>query len=556
MDQSVVVVEDVKSTEIDDANTSVPLNLIKKDGMDFVADDKGEVDPIKSIDYFVENAEKYSNEYMRDFVSVIYKYLDSSSLAHIPSERIQKLRELINPFGRTISGANCFLNCSVVQSSRRFDMNMALIGIQAYLFRALDEYKMPEGIPNVSVAEYIKNESLLDTPKAMLDKHDEIGAAKFEYARRAMKEKASIYAFLETMFQFNPDDHVRSSYVPNPADPTRKPLRTKAAKVAVDYLKKKDPNIRSMCELQEKFLHEQGIDPSTGLYIKPRKKKVKRTQHEVITGRNGEKKNITRTEIVEVDDVPVEPGLHNMPFDPKIYDPSHIKVHGVDQKEITQAMLDQQYDPNLRKQVTEMIPPADLLARIKIYMQSNYEQLLGVVNDMYAEKPDLHLMVNPYSWHTNRQDAEDFVKKHSKEVIATVYTFESGKWNIIADLQEIRERVNFYNENTKILEAMTRQREMDEKMANELMKKKVARKKQENVIEAGPHAQSFKKWKAQSELAKETNVGAQADDDLPDDSVQLDMYLVGKSGTEVVKEYMAIAAERPTIQKPDDDETN
>lgn len=102
------------------------------------------------------------------------------------------------------------------------------------------------------------------------------------------------------------------------------------------------------------------------------------------------------------------------------------------------------------------------------------------------------------------------------------------------------------------MEEMIKQLERDEKLGQDLMKKRVAKKKKQNIIEAGPDAESFKKWRAQNNELKKLGAayaGDQADPDCPDDAVQVDVWKIAKGGTEITKEKFFSAAEAPTFVK-------
>lgn len=530
--------------------------IVKKGEIELCVDNDGKVLVEETLTHFLENASTYSADYLREFGATIESYIPKEALAKLPMDKVLMWRKLMNPFGRTIEGANCFCNLSIAQPAREFDFVVAMLGIEGYIMKALDEYLVPEGVPTYSVADYVDNPEILATPQNIIDKKDSLAMAKFEYARRAMKYKTRIYAFLESLFQFNPNEHVMPGYQPNPADPTRKPIRTKAARRAVDFLKKNDSEFRSMQELQEQYMRDQGIDPETGLYEKPRKKKIRRITRSVIKGRDGQPdKPVSREEIVEVDVLPVEPSLAACPFGTKIMDHSFLHVFNNAGDAIPEEKLaeNKTVDKNMRQRLTENLIPLDTLARAKMYIKSNYDELLELVNDLSGWKPDVQYMVNPYSWHQTEEEAAAFVRKHSKEVIATVHTLESGKWSIIADYKAVRERMKFYNENTKPIELMLEQHQKDEKMGDMMLKQRIKKNKKANEIEAGPHAESFDKWKKQSDLVKQTNPGGMADEDIPDDAVGLEIWKCNPSYQTVVKETIAIQSERPTVAEPPGD---
>lgn len=215
-------------------------------------------------------------------------------------------------------------------------------------------------------------------------------------------------------------------------------------------------------------------------------------------------------------------------------------------------------DPTLKKTVREFLPPHDMYGRFKMYYQSNYEELRDFVRDAYCEKPELELAINPYAVHDNSDDAEKFKKKHANEVIAEVFTAHFGKWNFFDSFKEQRENVNFYNDNTIILEEMIKQLERDEKLGQDLMKKRVKKTKAKNVVQDGPDAESFKRWRNQNSTLKDMGakyMGDVADDDIDENSVQVDIWKVAKGGLEIAKTKIYTAAEAPTLVSNDDEKS-
>lgn len=447
----------------------------------------------------------------RDFadqLSAILDELTDKDLSELNADEILELRKKTNPYGRTIQGADKYLNFSITQISHEYWKNFIVTAFVGYLNRMNDEWKVPSGVPVVPVYKYLDDPSLVDTPQLILDKQHKKTIAEYEFNRKMMEKRVIVKEFLEEMFQFNPDEHVRSAYRPNRADRTRKPVDTPAGKLAVNHLKRTDKDFRIKEELYEDAAPQ------------PEQQKTKKIRR-IITGKDGKKKTVIR-------EVPIEPAV-------------------VDDS--TPIELDKP-DPNLPSTVREMIPPHDLFGRFKMYYQENLEQLRDAVQDLFAVKPDLELAINPYAVHDTAEEAEDFKKKHRNEVITEIFTTVFGKWNFFDTFKEQRENVNFYNDNTVILEEMTRQLERDERLGQDLMRKRVEKEKAKNIVEAGPHAESFKKWRDQSSVLKSMgaeHIGDVVSDECPDDAIQLDIWRVNKGGLEITKDILYSQAEAPTF---------
>lgn len=456
-----------------------------------------------------ESKKQLSN---KERLELYLKALSTADLAELPAEQILEMRKRLNPYGRTIAGSDNYLNFSITQISHEYWKKFITTAMIAYLNRMCDEWKVPNGVPVISVYDYLENKSLLDTPDLAIQRNNKSSIYDYEFNRKWMEKRIIVKEFLEEMFQFNPDEHVRSAYRPNYKDQSRKPLETMAARIAVNHVAKTDRAFKT-----EKILN----DESKGIKVK----KIRRT---VVNKKTGEK--IVKIIEVPADDQPVEkPVAHTVPLDPE-----HPK------------------DPTAVSTATNMIPPHDMFGRFMMYYKENYEELRNAVEALYCEKPELELAINPYAWHKSPEEAEAFKKQHSDEVIAEVFTATSGKWNFFDSFKAQRDSVNFYNKNTIILEEMVKQIERDERLGQDLMAKRVEKEKKKNVIEAGPDAENFKKWREENvDLSKmgAKYYGDAADEDMPENSVQVDVWKIAKGGLEVAKDKFYSQAEAPTFVK-------
>jgi hypothetical protein len=428
-------------------------------------------------------------------------YLDvlkDDDLSQLPQDKVLEMRKRINPYGRTIAGSDKYLNFSLTQISHEYWKKFLTTAMIGFLHRMNNEWKVPAGVPVVSVYDYIDDKKLLDTPEVILKKGHAPTLYDYEFNRKWMEKRVIVAEFLEEMFQYNPDEGVASAYRPNYKDKSRTPLDTMAARIAVKNACVKDATLH---EDKDKYDDVSGV----------KKKKVKKT----IRGKDGKTRVVIRE--VNAGETPAK------------------KPDKIHPEKLTAGMK----DPNITDTATNFIPPADMFHRFKMYYTDNYEELRNVVNDLYCEKPDLELAINPYAWHETPEDAELFKKQHADEVIAEVFTAQSGKWNFFDSFKEQRDSVNFYNKNTVILEEMVKQIERDERLGQDLMGKRVEKEKKKNIIEAGPDAENFKKWREENnELQKlgAKHIGDMADEECPDDAIEVPVWRLAKGGLELTKD--------------------
>jgi hypothetical protein len=474
-----------------------------------------------------------NNQNLASQLESILGQLNDDDLASLPEEEVLNMRKKLNPYGRTIEGSDKYINFSMTQIHHEYWKKFIISAFVGYLNRMNDEWKVPEGVPVTPVYEFLDDSTKVDTPPAVLKKAYQPTIDDYEFNREWMNKRLVVKEFLEEMFQFNPDEHVRSGYKPNRSDKSRKPINTPAGKLAVSHLKRTNTDFRaqeSLHEAVENNLTNDNTTDNTNDNTKSKTKKVKRT----IIGKDGKKKVIMKTVVIDED-----------VMESNVVD-STLKIS--DNK-----------DPNLPLNVREMLPPQDTFGRFKMYYTSNLEELREFVRDAYCEKPELELAINPYSVHDTPEDAETFKKKHKNEVIAEVFTAHFGKWNFFDSFKEQREHTNFYSDKTIVLEEIMKQLESDERLGQDLMKKRVEKAKAKNVVQTGPDAESFKKWRDQNNTIKNMgaeHIGDMADDECPDDAVQVDVWRIAKGGLEIVKDKFYSAAEAPTFVQGSDNTAN
>ena len=238
-------------------------------------------------------------------------------------------------------------------------------------------------------------------------------------------------------------------------------------------------------------------------------------------------------------------------------------------KHVRSAYVENLLDPE-RNSVSESnaefvkhTPPADVFHRWTYYTDSNYEELREAVKNLYADKPDLEFAINPYGQFNSQEEAAAFVQKHKGEIITDVLTLTNSKWNLCGSFKSNRERINFYNENTAIIEEIFKQLEQDKKLGADLMRKRVKRKKKKNIEESGPDPAEFKQYKRDfpsgfsamgaedislDEKTSKPNA-FENHEDCPNDSIQVDVFDFKRGGQTVRKSEFFTESESPQDAK-------
>ena len=186
-----------------------------------------------------------------DQLSKLLDELDDESLAKMSDTDVLELRKQLNPYGRTIEGSNKILTYSYTDLRHEYLKKILLTSMVGFLNRMCDEWKVPDGIPVIPVYDYVKDPSKLDEFEKTL-KDPEFMRKDLDLNKAYMAKRVAIKEFLEDMFQYNPDFHVRSSYKPNLDDPERKIIDTPAGQLAIYQLKKADPEFNERWHIYER----------------------------------------------------------------------------------------------------------------------------------------------------------------------------------------------------------------------------------------------------------------------------------------------------------------
>lgn len=448
-------------------------------------------------------------EKLADELEKILSEINDETLAKLDMEDIMQLRKKLNPYGRTIEGSDKWLTFSFTNLREKYMEKLLMTALIGYLNRACDEWHVPDGIPVIPVYDYVKDPNKI-TDFAKEWKVDEAMEKNIIENAEWMKKRVIVKEFLEEMFQFNPDEHIRSAYKPNYKDLDRSVIETPAANIAIRELSKKDAEF-----------NQQRIEYDRIQNLRHMKSKV------------DEKLDPLVDELVSKQLMLPEQHYTQMDFSTWSHE-----------------------DKNVLYTVCNMIPPADIFYKFTNYYENNYDKIREAVLYLYCEKPDLDIAINPYQWHDDENSAIEFQKKHRNEVITDIIKAYSGKWNFFAPFAKVHNTVKFFNEKTKVLEEMTKQIESDQKLGADLMKKKIIKKKKKNIKEVGPETDVFKKWKESNSLLKDLgaetpNKDSYAVDEIPDDAIQVDVWKVAKGGLELKKEHFFSKAEPPSFIEED-----
>jgi len=184
------------------------------------------------------------------------------------------------------------------------------------------------------------------------------------------------------------------------------------------------------------------------------------------------------------------------------------------------------------------VPPADTFARWQRYYDDKYEFLRQATDDIYEEKSDFEFAIAPVkvfngsSFEECETQYKEFEKKYANEMEVDLRNAQFGNWTLLDAWQGNRDRINYYNENTELLERIINQAKDDARIGQRLMKKRVEKGKKKNpapnpVGYTPPNDLSEYGAKKMDDIGVAEIVKADIPNDpeeLPDNKVEIDVH--------------------------------
>ncbi len=145
-----------------------------------------------------------------------------------------------------------------------------------------------------------------------------------------------------------------------------------------------------------------------------------------------------------------------------------------------------------------VIPPADVFNTYQHYCDVNYEELKFITETMFSERESIdnaiciHACFNGIKSdkhgkkRTPVEQCDDYINIHRDKCNASLYNITGGSWTWMSSVKGNREKLSYYNKQTTVLQEIINTKTQEEKLGQELMKKRVRKKKTRNIKEQGP----------------------------------------------------------------------
>jgi hypothetical protein len=124
--------------------------------------------------------------------------------------------------------------------------------------------------------------------------------------------------------------------------------------------------------------------------------------------------------------------------------------------------------------------PLDTFYYFTNYLENNFEALRDATRDLYGYKPDIEWAINIYKTVADNEEAKKYIDENRENTLLDLLSVQHGSWTYMGAFKENRERIDFYNKNTQILEQMIKLNAEEKKLGAELTRKKANINKLEN----------------------------------------------------------------------------
>lgn len=170
---------------------------------------------------------------------------NSSVLDNLDEADVIRLKNSINPYNVEFSSEKNakWLNISITHLNEKYLTRLLMTAFIGFLNRACDEWRVPESVPVVPVYEYLEDCEKNGGTSSKLDdlenkNESEERKEELEFNKKWMEKRIIVKEFLEDIFQYDPDIHVRTAYNPNITEPDVRLVNTPATQIGLWGLKR------------------------------------------------------------------------------------------------------------------------------------------------------------------------------------------------------------------------------------------------------------------------------------------------------------------------------
>lgn len=438
-------------------------------------------------------------------------------VGELTQQQLADVKRRINLYGVVVPANEAWANFSVVNNSETYMRRLITTSLIGYLFRVQAEYLKSE-LADQPADDEIFNAFGLTSAEYSAEQINVISAKVRTWTR------GQIAKFLKYNFNYDPDRHVSSAYKDNLDDPERAgkfdkmraDMETKGPAVvpADDLFNKLNNSLtpeqqQLLAEYKTKMTAETALNSALVFTKAAELQTIATKVNHSIAGFAASNPFADLLTVKEIRDAIV---AKNEPTNVEyrileltnqyLLTPADSLIDTSDLTCILARNINalNELTTSLRKGLDvstsyNNVPPGDLFYHFDRYLTNHYELLREATQIIYCEKPDIEFAVQFYGKsHDTKEEAVGAVSAIRDRVSTAVYTVSNEGWFLLGPFKQNRDRIEFYNKNTEILKRMMEQAESDSKLGADLMKKRVVRNKEKNIIEAGPDDPGLAKY--------------------------------------------------------------
>lgn len=452
---------------------------------------------------------KLSSDDLRQMSENILK--DVSFIDKLSEEELIEVKKYINPLGYIVKKNTSYAALSLINWREDYFKRFHMTSLIGYLFKIAEEYEPSKELEHIR-ADYLQD---LETYSQHPEKLSQIKSTYENYKDTVTKiARSTIKRFLQHYFLFDPNTHIRAATSRVSDDDDRKTVWPTKEDI-VEHANKISNSISEKSELTKQYL-------------------IERVKH--LYSIVNELKKVSTT-------------LQNISTDE---DNIAIISYQISKINTLQSDLQLLADPLLNNECKEAMNdvPCDVYYHFNRYITNNYAKLLEITRTLYNNKYDIEYSVILHDIFDNIEDANNFLLKHKQEFRTDVQIIETGGVTLLGPYKENLDRIDVYDKNTEILKRIMDQAESDHKLGKDLMEKRVKTCKTRNIEEEGPDSPEHVKYmnamqiakdlsgvnrvlspeeKAKLEEAIKTAKKIKEDFEIPENSIQVDMYYPDQS---------------------------
>lgn len=146
------------------------------------------------------------------------------------------------------------------------------------------------------------------------------------------------------------------------------------------------------------------------------------------------------------------------------------------------------------KYILENVVPEDVMQRLRVYTNTNYDDLVKILSEVYGVDNNIEFAINAHEVVPNKQSADNLIENNENRFKFGLMTIPMSEWVLLSPVEGNRERTTYIGSNNSFMKAVVSQFEQDEVIAKDMIEKRVERAHRKNIREHGNHDVSLKEY--------------------------------------------------------------